>query len=229
MATEIALLRLKEDTDLSTPGPALTTWTETLSTVLAQPGAQRAYWGTSVETPSFLRLFIDWDSVDAHKTFMSSPAYGPFGGKLMTLLSGVEGVYHAHMTPNPPSKALGSSSSPATELLTAYFPTGYTSAQQDAFSANFAKLASIMEMEGQGAYLTASGGWCVEDEVVNPANAEVKGKAFFGAIGWKSVQAHLDFRSTEAFQKNIHLLRGAEGLLGVHVEHYVGTEVGGGK
>lgn len=225
MATEIALLKLKPDTNVTDAGPASATWKETLSTVLSQPGAQRAYYGTSVETPTMLRLFIDWDSVDAHKKFMASEAYGPFGGKLMSILDGVEGVYHAHMSPHPPSAALAQTSSPATELLTVYFPKDYSTAQMEKFSADFETLRKAMVEGGKDAFVTAAGGWCVEDEVANPANPEMKGKAFFGAIGWKSVQHHLDFRSTSTFQDNIHLLRGAEGLLGVHVEHYLGTEV----
>jgi hypothetical protein len=225
MATEIALLRLKPDTNITGAGPASTTWKETLSTVLSQPGAQRAYYGTSVETPTMLRLFIDWDSVDAHKKFMASEIYGPFGEKLTSILDGVEGVYHAHMNPHPPSAALAETSSPATELLTAYFPKDYSTAQMDKFSADFETLAKNIEAGGEGYFVTGTGGWCVEDEITNPANAEMKGKAFFAAIGWKSVQRHLDFRSTDTFKDNIHLLRGADGLLGVHVEHYHGIEV----
>ena len=35
----------------------------------------------------------------------------------------------------------------------------------------------------------------------------VKGKAVVVAIGWQSVDVHMAFRKTEAFSKNIHLLR----------------------
>jgi hypothetical protein len=131
-----------------------------------------------------LRLFIDWDSVDAHKTFMSSDAYGPFGEKLMSLLTGIEGVYHANMTPHPPSSALSEITSPATELLTVYFPADYSAAQMAKFEADIKKLSTTLQSGGKGSYVAFAGGWCVEEEVVNPANAEVKGRAYFGAIGW---------------------------------------------
>lgn len=45
MTTEIALLKLKPDIDIST-GEAKTVWAESLTTVLSQPGAQRAYYGS---------------------------------------------------------------------------------------------------------------------------------------------------------------------------------------
>lgn len=125
------------------------------------------------------------------------------------------------MTPFPASGAL---LAPATELLTVYFPKEYTPEQQEAFSVNYAKLCQVMGDNAGDALVTASGGWCVEDEVKNPVSGEVMGKAFFGAIGWKSLQAHEDFRETSTFKENIHLLRGTEGLKGVHVEHYIGVE-----
>jgi heme-degrading monooxygenase HmoA len=230
MATEIALLKLKADSNVNDASSAAgKSWQESLKDVLSQPGAQRAYWGTSEETPTMLRLFIDWDSVDSHKNFMSSDSYAAFGGKLMSLLDGVEGVSHANLTPHPPSAALSEKSSPATELLTVYFPKDYSSAQQEKFAADFKQLEQAIKENGKDHYVASAGGWCVEEEVVNPANKEIKGKAFFAAIGWRSVQHHLDFRNTSAFKENIHLLRGAEGLLGLHVEHYHGKEVRGGQ
>jgi len=225
MATEIALLRLKPNTSLIDSSDASTAWKESLATVLEQPGVQRAYWGTAEEDPALIRLFIDWDSVDDHKKFMGSEAYGPFGAKLMSFLAGVEGVYHANMTPHPPSAALSETTSPATELLTVFFPSDYSEAQKAKFDADFRKLCDAIEAGGKGSYVTGAGGWVVEDEITSLADASIKGKAFFAAIGWTSVQHHLDFRSTSVFQDNVHLLRGADGLLGLHVQHYHGKEV----
>lgn len=225
MATEIALLKLKPNTSLTDGGHADTVWKETLDAVVAQPGAQRAYWGITEEDPNMLRLFVDWDSVAAHKTFESSEAFGPFAGKLMSILDSIGGVYHAHTTPHPPSATLSETSSPATELLFMFFPLDYSKAQMEKVEADFHQLGKAIEVKGKEYYVAHAAGWCVEDEVVNPANPEMKAKAFFAGIGWKSVQHHLDFRSTDAFKENIHLLRGAEGLLGLHVQHYHGKEV----
>lgn len=131
-----------------------------------------------------MRLFIDWDSVDAHNTFMASEAYGPFGAKLMSILDSIEGLYHVNMTPHPPSAALGESTSPATELLTAFFPADYSEAQKEKFDAGIQTLLRAVEKDGEGIYTAGAYGWVIEDEVVNPANKEMKGKVFFAAIGW---------------------------------------------
>jgi len=73
MATEIAIFKIKEGdlpNDLNTSAGKI--FQECINTVLEQPGAQRAYWGIEVENPTNARLFIDWDSVDAHKKFMNT-------------------------------------------------------------------------------------------------------------------------------------------------------------
>jgi len=71
--TELAKLPLKAGTDVSDPNTtAGTVWQDTLNEVLSQDGAQRAYWGTQVESPNILMLYIDWQTLDAHKKFMAS-------------------------------------------------------------------------------------------------------------------------------------------------------------
>ena len=58
-------------------------------------------------------------------------------------------------------------------------------------------------------------GWAVE-------RIEFKGeqcRALVILIGWKSLEAHQEFRSSESFAKSITLLRGTAGLQGVSVVH----------
>lgn len=70
MATEIAIFPLKDgkypDDSNSAAGQTLK---DTLNTLIEQPGFQRAHWGREVENPNIFRLFVDWDSVDAHMDF----------------------------------------------------------------------------------------------------------------------------------------------------------------
>lgn len=70
MATEIAAFNLKDgkrpDDANSAAGQVLR---DTLDTLTQQKGFQRAYWGREVENPDRFRLFVDWDSVDAHMDF----------------------------------------------------------------------------------------------------------------------------------------------------------------
>lgn len=70
MATEIAILRLQagKRPDDASSGPGQI-FKDALDTLTEQPGFQRAYWGREVENPDNLRLFVDWDSVDAHIDF----------------------------------------------------------------------------------------------------------------------------------------------------------------
>lgn len=71
--TELARLPLKAGTDVTDPNSTSgTIWQDTLNEVLSQDGAQRAYWGTQVESPNILMLFVDWDALDAHKKFIKS-------------------------------------------------------------------------------------------------------------------------------------------------------------
>ena len=70
MATEIAIFQLKEgkspEDANSAAGQVLK---DTLNTLTEQKGFQRAYFGTELENPNTFRLFVDWDSVDAHIGF----------------------------------------------------------------------------------------------------------------------------------------------------------------
>src|SRR5271156_3565525 len=71
--TEFTHLPLKTGaTPADANSPSGSIWQDTLSTILNQPGAQRAYWGLEVEKPSTLHLFVDWESIDHHKKFMES-------------------------------------------------------------------------------------------------------------------------------------------------------------
>ena len=131
-------------------------------------------------------------------------------------------LYHANLEPHPPNQVLGRSTSPATEILLLYFPTDYSKADQDKFESDTKKLLGIVE-KNSDKYTASAGGWVVEELAI--PGTEEKAKAWAGFIGWKSVQDHLDFRFTEVFKENIHLLRGAKDLKKLAVVHYHGNEV----
>ncbi|KAK0104159.1 hypothetical protein ONS96_005253 [Cadophora gregata f. sp. sojae] len=57
----------------------------------------------------------------------------------------------------------------------------------------------------------------VETDVGKHADGTVKGKATVLLIGWESKEAHMKFRETETFEKNIGLLR--EGMGGTELFH----------
>ena len=74
MVTEIVTFSLKADADLSDPNsPASKLVVDFLVAELAAPGAHNAYYGQYIEKPEAAILFVNWDSLEAHKKFMSSP------------------------------------------------------------------------------------------------------------------------------------------------------------
>lgn len=117
---------------------------------------------------------------------------------------------------------LSKQSSPATEIITAYFPTDYSDADQKTFEEGAQKLFTTVEQNAD-TYKGSASGWIVE-ELTIPGTSE-KAKAWSGIIGWTSVEAHLDFRKTQAFKDNSHHLRGAKDLKHIEVVHYHGTQV----
>ena len=132
----------------------------------------------------------------------------------MTIVDGAPSLYHVNLTPHPPSAAVSSTSSPVTEALTLYFPSSISSSEQASFEENFKKFIQALEKHAEG-FRSASGGWVVEE--VEHESVEGKGKAFFAALGWESVEKHVAFRDTQEFKDNIGLLR--DGPKGIEVHH----------
>ena len=147
---------------------------------------------------------------------MADPGYGPFGKHLMSIVDGHPTMYHANLNPHPPSAAISSTSSPATECLTCYF-----SSLDPSYEENFNKFVAVLSKDVEG-FKAAAGGWLVEDVEHEKIGSGKKGKAFVGFLGWESVEAHKKFRETEAFNDNIHLLR--EGPVALEVHHTVFVE-----
>ena len=71
--TEVAILPLKAGSQVDDPNtPAGSIVQDCIHTVLEQPGAQRAYFGTAHEDPTSMHWFVDWDSHDNHMQFTKS-------------------------------------------------------------------------------------------------------------------------------------------------------------
>ncbi|KAK5459852.1 hypothetical protein LTS15_003981 [Exophiala xenobiotica] len=222
-ATEIVFIPLSEenypDDFSSAPGKK---FKDILATILAQDGVQRLSWGRQVENPGTLTMFIDWDSVDHHKKFMSTDAYGPFMQEVGSMVSGDLGMYHVHFDPHPPTKALVDTSAHVTEFITAYFPKGYSAEDQKTFTDSMNKFVDVVGSTAEG-FKAAIGGF-VEEELTDPKSSEPC-LGYVALIGWTSVEAHLKYRETQAFKDNIHYLRGAKDLQNVAVFHVPAKEV----
>lgn len=142
-------------------------------------------------------MTADWESLEAHRAFMDSEIYGPFGKRLEALLSDPPHLYHVHFkTPfNKPASA------PVTEMVALYFAPDYKPSD---FDPDFGKFTAVLEKSAEG-YRGSAGGWVVEELEYDGQ----KGKAFVAAIGWDSIDAHKAYRETEAFSNSIGALRAA--------------------
>ena len=73
MITEIVTFELAAPANLSiATSPTASTIRAFLSSVTAAEGAHTAYFGQFDEKPETAVMFIDWDSVAAHKQFMTT-------------------------------------------------------------------------------------------------------------------------------------------------------------
>lgn len=67
--TEIALALLKKGINVTDPGSdAYKTLTEVAFRLIkGWEGCQRIFWGVEIEDPNKLRLFVNWNSPEAHE------------------------------------------------------------------------------------------------------------------------------------------------------------------
>lgn len=144
---------------------------------------------------------LDWDSVESHKKFMALPEYGPFLTQFGKVLGGPPQLHHANLDPHPPAPAISSFQSPVTECLTIYFPSSFDSSSFDSHWPTFKK---TLEEKAKG-FRSVSAGWVVEEL----EHEGMKCRAWAGCLGWDSVDAHMEYRNTEAFKESI---RGLVGL-----------------
>ena len=231
--TEIAYVPLNPSISLDS-GEGKEIWQSTLQTIASQEGFKRLYWGTQIENPSIAQMAIgtfapppkhsnpltqtDWTSLEAHKAFIASPAYGPFLDRLAPLLATSPHIFHIRLP--TPSQESGTPpfNAPVTECISLYFAP---SASESAYNANFsAFVAEAGKVPGAGA-TGLVGGWGVETHRVDDGEGEEK-KLFGAFVGWPSLESHMEFREKEEFARVVGHLR--EGVEKVKVHHVAFTE-----
>ncbi|KAF2086238.1 hypothetical protein K490DRAFT_44464 [Saccharata proteae CBS 121410] len=219
--TEIATLTLKPGTDVKS-GEGAKVIESALGTIARQPGYQRCYLGTQVEKPNVLNMFIDWDSLDSHKDFMSHPTdYKPMVTALQPLLFQPPSFQHV-----PFAGSLAPVlSAPVTEILIFYFPTHDLSEHdRAAFEDTFSDYAITLSKNAEGNH-GVRGGWTVDEvqhkSCVREGVKEEEGPArcFVGVSGWESREAHAQYRETKAGKDMMRDLRDEARAVDVcHVE-----------
>lgn len=149
--------------------------------------------------------------------FRASPDYAPLEEKILSLTNGRPHMFHVHLTPHPPTKAL---MSPAVEFVTAYFHAGLTESEKVAYYKNFKNFMEQMIVDAEGLVAEAHG-WVLEELEMEEGK---KQKAFMLLIGWDSVDLHMKHRETDSFKKTIHLLRdGTEAIESHHAKFVEGA------
>ncbi|KII84621.1 hypothetical protein PLICRDRAFT_179431 [Plicaturopsis crispa FD-325 SS-3] len=138
-------------------------------TLIGTPGFISLYHGLQVEDPTVGYIFIVWESFEAHKALIDSPAQGPILDTLKPLFAGqFTSVIHAKFTTDP-TAAL---SAPTTEYL---FTTPKEGSSKEALSEIFSKLA----LRDFPEVLGAADGPCIERD-----------DTLVLVVGWESVEAH---------------------------------------
>ncbi|KAK8023813.1 hypothetical protein PG993_011879 [Apiospora rasikravindrae] len=210
--TELVDFALPPSADLESAFPAAVT------TLTQQPGCRGARYSRHHEDAAKLTLYVDWDSVAAHEAFCAkSDIYSPFFASLAPLSTTAPSPYHVAF--NPPATGV-LDVAPAVEVLHLHFPADYGAEKQEVVLKTIGEFFAISEKaagkEGMDLLVgTPAVGWAVEEREFK----EDKGRVLVVMIGWKSVEAHMQYRDTDAFRESIGMIRGLEAMKGISVYH----------
>ena len=153
-----------------------------------------------------LMLRIEWPDLKHHEDFMSADYYAPFLDKVKSMVTDDANaltVNHIHAT--PPLSAV-SSKAPVVEMLLLYVDLS----ANDEVPGTIMRFMDILSKNAVG-FVATTHGWVVEE--MEKEGSDGKFKGYFVAIGWESVEAHMEYRETEAFKESIPMLRAlAKGL-----------------
>ncbi|KAK8070657.1 hypothetical protein PG997_010860 [Apiospora hydei] len=165
-----------------------------VATLTQQPGCRGARYSRHHEDAAKLTLYVDWDSVAAHEQFCAkTDVYAPFFASLAPLSTTAPAPYHVAF--EPPAKGT-LDVAPAVEFF--------------AISEKAAGAQGMDLLVG-----TPAVGWAVEEREFK----EEKARVLVVMIGWKSVEAHMQYRDTDAFRDSIGMIRGLEAMKGISVYH----------
>ncbi|KAJ0375681.1 hypothetical protein COL26b_006188 [Colletotrichum chrysophilum] len=187
-----------------------------LETAAAQPGAGRIYWGHAVEKPHRQWLFLDWDSVEEHLAYRTTPGHDVVAKSMSSYLDWTDGyIKHIVTKPWPPTIL---AEAPVTEVLTLFFPAELEEPAKEDLS----KQLEVFKVKALDTSSDSKGiayGWSKENDVPITGEDGKAGNLLVAFIGWPSVEAHLKFRETEAFRDNIGLLREMKGIVKLGIFH----------
>ncbi|KAI7775026.1 hypothetical protein LA080_007452 [Diaporthe eres] len=182
--------------------------------VTSQPtGPYRVFWGTEVENPANLWGFFDFASVEEHEKFAKE-----FGKDIVKdfpkILCGHHFTKHLKLSPYPHTALRA----PVTEVLLVWLPSDTSQEAYDAAAKQLQQFADVLAEEPVIQAVNVGRG--VENDFpVRDGEEGRKGSLLNLMIGWPSIDAHMQFRETDTFKNNIHLLRGMEGVIKMTMFH----------
>lgn len=131
------------------------------------------------------------------------------------ILGGHHFTKHLSLTPYPHTALR----SPVTEVLLIWFPSDISPEAKDTATKRLQQFADVC-LQPHTSIHAFNIGWGVENDFpVRDGEEGQKGSLLAGLIGWPSIDAHMQFRETDTFKNNIHLLRGMEGVVKMTMFH----------
>lgn len=102
--------------------------------------------------------------------------------------------------------------------MLAYFPSDISS---EAKAAATKRIAQFKEtgLSKCADVQVANFGWAVENDFPLPGEEGKTATVLSLLIGWPSIDAHMQFRETDAFKESVGLLRGMKGLIKMTMCH----------
>ncbi|KAI0145159.1 hypothetical protein GGR57DRAFT_507124 [Xylariaceae sp. FL1272] len=197
---------------------------EATQVILQQPGALTVRRSRLVENSDSLRLFVDWESVDASRAFAETPAYKELAEKVKPVVAPQTPVvtYNVELSPFPPvvfDNYEGRGESPVTEFLNFFFPGGSNYTAERKAGVTQAILDFLEDTKGTADGFTGQTamGWVVEGEEIPYMGQSCR--VLVLGVGWESVEAHEAWMLTDAYAEYIPQLFALDGLLGIELRH----------
>ncbi|KAK6063980.1 hypothetical protein SCUP234_13186 [Seiridium cupressi] len=214
--TEVILFSLTSDNGIRLLTQVVT------DTLLQQPGCLRVRCGPLHEDSKKAQCFVEWADSSRCQHFKAASSYSEFLKKLDPLIQSPPD-FHLVQFQSIVSSALDEEKTPVIEVLSMYYPSEDNSTSEiDKARTNAIQIMGESAPLAKGSTGVTALGWIV-------GNVDFKGepcRASVTLIGWESVEAHHQFRSTEAFDKGITLLKQTPALKGVSVVHVLTATTG---
>ncbi|KAK3690190.1 hypothetical protein B0T22DRAFT_463142 [Podospora appendiculata] len=213
MAAFVQLLQIPLSGGIQANEPA---WTSLIEKLRGANGLVKVLWATQHENSQVAGIAAIWKSLDAHKEWTASSDGIAFQNDLVSIASA---PIHADFVVFTGSVDV-TLAAHAVELVSWIHPAAnLTEAKEKAVEEGFAHFQTAISAEAPQSDGGLVAGWGqVEFE-----HKGVPSRRFTCLIGWKSVEAHYECKTTPVFTDNIHHLRDPQAI-GVEMVHYAFSE-----